>query len=141
MMVHGNIQKKITYFFQIYLIYFMHVNTLLLSSDIRRGHLIPLQMVVSYRVVARNWTQNPWKSCQVLLTTEPSLQYQLSRVLRTFFFWIHSWDRNRIIQSMIWCQMNFKRVQCFLLIDVEIGFCWWTIFFQWVNSLRYILLC
>jgi len=30
----------------------------------RRGHQIPLQMVVSHHVVAGNWTQDLWKSSQ-----------------------------------------------------------------------------
>ena len=33
-------------------IYFMYMSTLLLSSDTRRGHEIPLQIVVSHHVVA-----------------------------------------------------------------------------------------
>jgi hypothetical protein len=40
----------------------------------RRGHQIPLQMVVSCHVVAGIWTQDLWKSSQCSLTTEPSLQ-------------------------------------------------------------------
>ena len=44
-----------SFFFKIYF-YFMYVSTLqlLLSSDTRRGHGIPLQMVVSHHVVAGN---------------------------------------------------------------------------------------
>jgi hypothetical protein len=46
----------------------------------RRGHQIPLQLVVSHHVVAGTWTQDFWKSKQpVLLTIQPSLQLS--------FFW------------------------------------------------------
>jgi hypothetical protein len=40
------------------------MSTLSLSRHTRRGHQIPLQMVVSHHVVAGNWTQNLWKSSQ-----------------------------------------------------------------------------
>jgi hypothetical protein len=41
----------------------MYVSTLLLSSDTpEEEHQIPLQMVVSYHVVAGNWTQDLWKN-------------------------------------------------------------------------------
>jgi hypothetical protein len=32
--------------------------------DTRRRHQIPLQMAVSYHMVAGNWTQDLWKSSQ-----------------------------------------------------------------------------
>ena len=40
----------------------------------RRGGQISLWMVVSHHVVAGIWTQDLWKSSQVLLPTEPSHQ-------------------------------------------------------------------
>ena len=58
-----------------FLIYaFFLIYTVAVFRHIRRGHQILLQMVVSHHVVARNWTQDLWKSSQVFLTTEPSLQ-------------------------------------------------------------------
>jgi hypothetical protein len=52
---------------KIYLFYVCEY-TAVLFRHTRRGHQIPLQMVVSHLVVAGNWTQALWKS------TEPSLQ-------------------------------------------------------------------
>jgi hypothetical protein len=42
----------------------------------RRGHQIPLQMVVSHHVVASNWTQDQ----TVFLTAEPSLKPLISNI-------------------------------------------------------------
>jgi hypothetical protein len=62
---HGSSSFYFFLFFFLKNIYFMPVNTLLLSSDTWRGHWIPLQMVVvSHNVVVGNWTQNLWKSRQ-----------------------------------------------------------------------------
>jgi hypothetical protein len=38
-----------------------------------RGHRIPLQMVMSYHVVAGNLSQDPWKSSQCSSISKPSL--------------------------------------------------------------------
>ena len=38
--------------------------TVAISRHTRRGHQIPLQMVMSHPVVAGNWTQDIWKSSQ-----------------------------------------------------------------------------
>jgi hypothetical protein len=56
------LKKDFIYLFDIYDEY-----TLAVFRHTRRGHQIPLQMVVSHHVVAGNWTQD-------LLTSEPSLQ-------------------------------------------------------------------
>jgi hypothetical protein len=46
-------------------IYFIYVGTLSLSSDTTEDGIgCPLQKVVSHHVVARNWTQDLWKSSQ-----------------------------------------------------------------------------
>jgi hypothetical protein len=45
-----------------------------LQTHTRRGHQIPLQMVVSHHVVAGNWTQDLSEEQSELLTAEPSLQ-------------------------------------------------------------------
>ena len=47
------IAKLMFNFFQRF-IYFILMSTLLLSSDIRKGHQIPLEMVVSHHVVSGN---------------------------------------------------------------------------------------
>jgi hypothetical protein len=52
------------YYFRIYI-------TVTVIRHTRRGHQIPLQMVVSHHVIPGNWTQDLWK---YLRTTEPSLQ-------------------------------------------------------------------
>jgi hypothetical protein len=44
----------------------------------RQGHQIPLQMVVSHHVVARELNSGPLEEQSVLLISEPSLQPQLS---------------------------------------------------------------
>ena len=49
--------------------------TVTLFRHTRKGHWIPLQMVVNHHVVAGNWTR-PLKEQSVLLTTKPSLQPQ-----------------------------------------------------------------
>ena len=49
----------------------------------RKGNQISLQMVVSYRVAAGNWTQDLWESSQVLLTTEPRLQPHTFFLIKT----------------------------------------------------------
>jgi hypothetical protein len=65
------------FFFKIYLfILCIWVHCRCRQAHTRREHCISLQMVVSHHVVAGNWTQDLWKSSQVLLTTEPSLQPQ-----------------------------------------------------------------
>jgi hypothetical protein len=48
----------------IYNIYNVYEYTVAVFRHTRRGHRIPLQMVVSHHVVAGNWTQNLWKSSQ-----------------------------------------------------------------------------
>ena len=40
------------------------ISIIVLFRHTRRGHQIPLQMVVSHHVVAGNWTQYLWKSSQ-----------------------------------------------------------------------------
>ena len=58
--------------FKIYLLRLCE-HTATVFRHTRRGHWIPLQMVMSHHVVAGNWTQGPLEE-SVLLTTEPSLQ-------------------------------------------------------------------
>jgi hypothetical protein len=49
----------------LYLLYIIYMCVCVLCfMHIRRGHQIPLQMVVSYHLVAGNWTQDLWKSSQ-----------------------------------------------------------------------------
>jgi hypothetical protein len=61
--------KNVIYLFYVY------ECTIVVFRHTRRGHWIPLQMVVSHHVVAGNWIQDLWKSSQsVLLTSETSLQ-------------------------------------------------------------------
>ena len=64
-------------FLRFILCMYMHCRSL---RHTRRGHRIPLQMIVSHHEVAGNWTQDLWKmeDQPVLLTTEPSLQPPLS---------------------------------------------------------------
>jgi hypothetical protein len=50
-------------FFKIYLFY-VFGHTVVVFTHTRRGHRIPLQMVVSHHVVAGNWTQDLWKNSQ-----------------------------------------------------------------------------
>jgi hypothetical protein len=58
-----------------FFLFHLYEYTVAVFRHTRRGHLIPLQMVVNHHVVTGNWTQDLWKSKQpVLLTTEPSLQ-------------------------------------------------------------------
>jgi hypothetical protein len=61
------------------IIYLMYVSTLSLFRDTRRGHRIPLQLVVSHHVVVGNWTQDLWKSsqCSYLLShlSSPTLKF------------------------------------------------------------------
>ena len=53
-----NILSILFFIFSFGFIYFIYMSTLSLSSDTRRGHLIPLQMDVSHHVIAGNWTQD-----------------------------------------------------------------------------------
>ena len=48
----------------IYLFIYVYEYTVAVFRHTRRGHQIPLHMVVSHHVVAGNWTQNLWKSSQ-----------------------------------------------------------------------------
>ena len=48
--------KRFTYLLYVY------EYTVAVFRRTRRGHRIPLHMVVSYHVVAENWTQDLWKS-------------------------------------------------------------------------------
>ena len=51
------------FFLKIYLFY-VYEYTVDVFRHTRRGHWIPLQMVVSHYVVAGNWTRDLWKSSQ-----------------------------------------------------------------------------
>jgi hypothetical protein len=51
----------------------MYEYTVAVFRRSRRGHRIPLQMIVNHHVDAGIWTQDLRKS-SVLLTSEPSLQ-------------------------------------------------------------------
>jgi hypothetical protein len=53
----------ISFFLKIYLFY-LYEYTVAVFRHTRRGHPIPLQMVVSHHVVAGIWTQDLWKSGQ-----------------------------------------------------------------------------
>ena len=64
------------FFFKIYLFY-AYEYTVAVFRHTRRGHLTPLQMVVSHHVFAGNWTR-PLEEQSVLLTAEPSLQHPRS---------------------------------------------------------------
>jgi len=72
--------KWFYFFLRIYL-FIIYKYTVAVFRHTRRGHQIPLQMVVSHHVVAGNWTQDLWKGSRVLLTTEPSLQPHVFTVL------------------------------------------------------------
>jgi hypothetical protein len=57
-------------------------NEMCKSRHIRRGHWMPLQVIVSHHVVVGNWTQDLCKNEQsVLLTTEPSLHHSLANLI------------------------------------------------------------
>ena len=45
-------------------LFYVYKYTVAVFRHTRRGHQIPLQMVVSHHVVAGNWTQDLWKSSQ-----------------------------------------------------------------------------
>lgn len=51
------------FFFKIYLLCVCEY-TVTPFGHTRRGHWIPVQMVVNHCVVGRNWTLDPWKSSQ-----------------------------------------------------------------------------
>ena len=69
---HRNQALPLCSYLFVYLMYDEYTVTVFRHS--RRGHRIPLQMVVSHHVVAGNWTQDLWKGN---LTTEPPLQLPL----------------------------------------------------------------
>ena len=50
----------VTYLFHLY------EYTVAVFRHTRRGHQIPLQMVVSHHVVAGNWTQDLWRAVSAL---------------------------------------------------------------------------
>ena len=50
--------KRVIYLFYVY------EYTVAIFRHTRRGHQIPLRMVVSHHVSAENWTQDLWKSSQ-----------------------------------------------------------------------------
>ena len=62
------------YFLKGLFVYFMYMSTITVLKHTRRGHLIPLQMLVNHHVVAGIWTQDLWKSSQC-----PYLLSHLSR--------------------------------------------------------------
>jgi len=79
---HCVVQNKMDSFFCVHVFFFFrfiysfitYKYTVAVFRYTGRGNRISLQMVVSHHVVAGNWTQDLWKSSQVLLTAEPSLQ-------------------------------------------------------------------
>jgi hypothetical protein len=50
-----------SFFFKTYLFH-VYEYAVAVFRHTRRGHQIPLQMVMSHQVVARNWTQDLWKN-------------------------------------------------------------------------------
>jgi hypothetical protein len=55
---------QVRFFFKIYFftLFYLYKYTVAVFRQTRRGHGIPLQMVVSHHMVAGNWTQDLWKS-------------------------------------------------------------------------------
>jgi hypothetical protein len=69
----------------------MYDYTVAVFRHTRRGHQIPLQMVVRHHVVAGNLNSGPLEKQSVLLTAEPSLQLHvldmsspISEILKQF---------------------------------------------------------
>jgi hypothetical protein len=54
------------FFKELLILFYVLVYTVAVFRHTRRGHQIPLQMVVSHHVVAGNWTQDLWKSSSAL---------------------------------------------------------------------------
>ena len=84
-------------FLKIYFIFiWVHCSCL---QHTKRGHQIPLQMVVSHHVV--NWELNsgPLKEHSVLLTTESSLLWLKATLIRISFNW--GWLTGSQAQSII----------------------------------------
>ena len=79
----SNVAKSLrTLFFSKLYLFHSYKYTVAVFRNARRGHQIPLQMVVSHHVVAENWTQDLWKSKQPVLWTVEASVHAL--------FW-HSW--------------------------------------------------
>jgi hypothetical protein len=55
-------------------LFYAYKYTVAVFRHTRRGHQIPLQMIVNHHVVAGTWNSGPLKEQSVFLTTEPSLQ-------------------------------------------------------------------
>jgi hypothetical protein len=64
------LKNFINFLKKVYLFYICEY-TVAVFRHTRKGHWIPLQMVVSHHVIAGNWTQDLWKSSQYF---QPSLQ-------------------------------------------------------------------
>jgi hypothetical protein len=56
----GKKKTEVLFSFKDLFIYFIYEYTTAVFRHTRRGHQIPLQMVVSHHVVAGNWTQDLW---------------------------------------------------------------------------------
>jgi hypothetical protein len=65
---HAHLHIRILKFFFFNFIYLLYVYeyTVAVFRHTRRGHQIPLQMVVSHHVVAGNWTQDLWRAVSAL---------------------------------------------------------------------------
>jgi hypothetical protein len=55
-------ELRVLHFLKVIYLFYLYEYTVAVFSHTRRGHLIPIQMVVSHHVVAGNLTQDPWKS-------------------------------------------------------------------------------
>jgi hypothetical protein len=61
----GPMKEKPVFFFFIFIyLFYVYEYTVAVFRHTRRGHQIPLQMVVSHHVVPGNCTQDLWKSSQ-----------------------------------------------------------------------------
>jgi len=79
-------KKKKTY-------YYIYEYTVAVFRHTRRGHQIPLQMVVNHHVVAGSWNSEPLEEQSVLLTTEPSLQYILLSLINGKLNYTQAWGK------------------------------------------------
>jgi hypothetical protein len=79
----------------IYLFYAYEYITIAPFKHTRRGHRIPLQMVVSHHVVAGIWTQDLWKSsqCPYLLNHLSSPVTPVLRDLKGLWLFLQVWNR------------------------------------------------